>query len=162
VDPNLVLAGFAATGLTLLGLGSLSILNSVWARKPRDAIVLTYLTAAAYLLLSGLSWILLLPPLGLAGFPWIDWFPVTIEDFVRWTNAGNIFSAVFRLVINVATGTRIDDILRELLQEYAVFHGLVAVLCAGWAVARLRVLAAVESQSRPKALRLELRLSTRT
>src|SRR5262249_17235812 len=43
VDPGLMLAGFAATGLTVLGLGGLSIFNSVITRRARDAIILTYL-----------------------------------------------------------------------------------------------------------------------
>ena len=61
VDPNLVLAGFAATGMTMFSLAGLSILNSVLAKRPRDAIALTYLGAAAYLMLSAASWALLLP-----------------------------------------------------------------------------------------------------
>src|SRR5438309_1571742 len=52
VDPTLVLVGFAATGLTMLSLAALSILNSVFAQKPRDAIVLTYLAVVAYMALS--------------------------------------------------------------------------------------------------------------
>src|SRR5262249_15196445 len=59
VDPDLVLVGFAATGLTLVGLAGLSILLSVYARKPRDAIVLTYLAAMAYLGLSTVGLVLL-------------------------------------------------------------------------------------------------------
>ena len=41
VDPNLVLAGFAATGMTMLGLAAVSILFSVICRRPRDAIAMT-------------------------------------------------------------------------------------------------------------------------
>src|SRR5947209_7913391 len=52
VDPNLVLAGFAATGFTMVSLAGLSILNSVLTKRPRDAIAVTYLGAAAYLILS--------------------------------------------------------------------------------------------------------------
>src|SRR5439155_423897 len=43
VDPELLLASFVGLGLTMLGLSSVSILMSVYARRPRDAIVLTYL-----------------------------------------------------------------------------------------------------------------------
>ena len=55
VDPNLVLSGFAALGVTIASLASLGILFSTYARKPREAIVMTYLTTAVYL---GLSYLL--------------------------------------------------------------------------------------------------------
>src|SRR5260370_2198512 len=42
MDPNLVLAGFAATALTIAGLGGLSILNSVSFKRPRAAFTITY------------------------------------------------------------------------------------------------------------------------
>ena len=69
VDPNLVLAGFAAIGLTTISLGALGTVNSLYAKKPRDAVMRTYLMAAAYLILSGLAWLLLLPQLNLTTFP---------------------------------------------------------------------------------------------
>src|SRR5207237_8910103 len=43
VDPNLVLAGFAATGLTMVSLAGLSLLNSVLTKLPPAAISATYL-----------------------------------------------------------------------------------------------------------------------
>ena len=43
VDPNLVLAGFAATFLTMAGLGGLSVFTSIYFKKPRDAIAVAYL-----------------------------------------------------------------------------------------------------------------------
>src|SRR5947209_3040403 len=86
VDPGLMFTGFAATGLTMVSLAGLSIFNSVLAKRPRDAIALTYLAAVGYLLLSGLSWMLLVPGLGIANFPstatWTS--PVTVQDLVEW------------------------------------------------------------------------------
>src|SRR5260370_11649151 len=61
VDPILLVVGFAATGLTMLGLGGLSILNSVVTRRARDAIILTYLEALGYIILAGARSLLLLP-----------------------------------------------------------------------------------------------------
>src|SRR5439155_15768105 len=52
VDPNLVLAGFAVTGLTMVSLASVSILTSVYAKKPRTAIVASYLILIGYLALA--------------------------------------------------------------------------------------------------------------
>src|SRR5438874_423724 len=43
IDPDLVLVGFAATGLTMFGLGGVALFLSVVSQKPRDAIALTYL-----------------------------------------------------------------------------------------------------------------------
>src|SRR4029077_7669289 len=54
-DPTVLLAGFAATALTMLSLSGLSILNSVYAKKSRDAIILTYSAMIAYLMVSFLS-----------------------------------------------------------------------------------------------------------
>src|SRR5262245_39826726 len=52
VDPNLVLAGFGFTALTLASLASFSILASAYFQKPRDAITVTYLGAGAFLALT--------------------------------------------------------------------------------------------------------------
>jgi ABC-type transport system involved in multi-copper enzyme maturation permease subunit len=144
VAPNLVLAGFAATGLTLASLAGLSILHSVLARKPRDALALTYLTAAAYLVVSGLGSLL-------AWFPAVGGFPsgsrVTVSTIVDWLNSGNLIALLYELVQGVRGGRHLEDMLPELLRNYAVFHGLVGGLAAWWAVRRLRAV----SQKEPVA-----------
>ncbi|HYV38404.1 MAG TPA: ABC transporter permease subunit, partial [Gemmataceae bacterium] len=43
VDPNLVLAGFALTALTVVGLAAVSIFCSTICKKPRESIALSYL-----------------------------------------------------------------------------------------------------------------------
>jgi ABC-type transport system involved in multi-copper enzyme maturation permease subunit len=149
VDPNLVLAGFASTVLTVLGLACLSILNSVLTKRARDAIALTYLMAAAYLIVSGMSWMLLSPNLGLADFPSTpEWkSPVTVEDVVEVFSAGNLVSLVIRLVVAVEQGKPIASTLPGLLRDYTVFQGLLAIVCTGWAVLRLRSVAIRQSTS---------------
>jgi ABC-type transport system involved in multi-copper enzyme maturation permease subunit len=146
VDPNLVLAGFAATGLTMFSLAGLSILNSVLAKRPRDAIALTYLGVAAYLLLSAASWFLVLPP-ALAGATWtIPWLgPVTTKDFAHAVSVGNIVAVCVQLSMDVASGKNLANSLPAALGDYALFHGCVALLCTGWAVLRLRALAIKQS-----------------
>jgi ABC-type transport system involved in multi-copper enzyme maturation permease subunit len=146
VDPNLVFAGFAATGLTMLSLAGLSILNSALAKRPRDAIALTYLGAAAYLILSGGSWALLLPT-GLSTATWIvPWLgPVTVKDFAHTVSIGNIVAVCFQLAYEVSTGKNIADSLPAVLRDYALFHGGLALFCTGWAVVRLRALALKQS-----------------
>ncbi len=53
VDPNLVLAGFVATSMTVLSLGSMSILISVLARTALSALVQSYLWVLLYLFCFG-------------------------------------------------------------------------------------------------------------
>ena len=51
IDPNLLLAGFAATFLTMFGLAGFSIFASVYFPKPRDAIVFAYMGPLVYVAL---------------------------------------------------------------------------------------------------------------
>ncbi len=143
IDPDLLLAGFAATGLTMLSLGALGMLCSVFARKARDAIILTYLLAALYHLLSGATWLVLLPITGRRGDTSIaellDFLPW--DDIVHWLNAGNIFSAMGRLLYAFEFGGRIDAVLPELLRLFTVFHVLATGVFLAWAVLRLRAVA---------------------
>ena len=67
IDSDLLLFGFAVTGLTMLSLTTLGIVVSVYASSPRQAVLRTYLWAGGYLVISGLSWLLLVPALGWAG-----------------------------------------------------------------------------------------------
>jgi ABC-type transport system involved in multi-copper enzyme maturation permease subunit len=55
VDPELMLAGFAGVGLTMLGIASVSILMSTLFKKPRDAISLTYLMLLTYVCLTSFA-----------------------------------------------------------------------------------------------------------
>lgn len=125
VDPNLVLAGFAATGLTLASLGAFSILCSVYARKSRDAILLTYLGMATYLSVATL----LASTPDLAG-------PLTDA-----LNAGNLVAVLSQLSTDVRRGVDLTTSIPPLLWGYALFHGTLALVCVLWAVARMRVVA---------------------
>jgi ABC-type transport system involved in multi-copper enzyme maturation permease subunit len=143
IDPQLLLAGFAATGLTLLSLAAVSVLASVLARRSRDAVVLTYVLLIGYLGLSGgawaavrfVPWLAFLPSVG----TWTS--PVTPTEVVGWLNAGNIATLVLDLGMQVSAGVSLNATLPAALRDYAVFHGLVTVVCAGWAVVRLRAAA---------------------
>lgn len=151
VDPALVLAGFAATFLTVISLACLSICFSVLVRKTRDAIALTYLTALAYLLLSGGSLLLLLLP-GVSEFPstynWTS--PITVEDVLNGLNVGNIVFVIVHLGIDVDSGLPLDESLPSALRNYALFHGAVALICATWAVLRLRTVHLKETYGKPQ------------
>ncbi|HKI36358.1 MAG TPA: ABC transporter permease subunit, partial [Gemmataceae bacterium] len=164
VDPMLVIAGFVVTLLTVGSLAGLSILASVLCRRARDAIVLSYLMAVGYLGLSGLSWLLTMPT-GWANFPstpsWPS--PVTVEDLVKWLNAGNIVSVLIRLTTETARpGSRpLAEVLPVYLRNYALFHAAVALLAPLWAVLRLRAIALNETgepaRRRPPILALTRR-----
>jgi ABC-type transport system involved in multi-copper enzyme maturation permease subunit len=154
VDPGLVLAGFTATGLTVLSLACLSMFYSVLVRRTRDAIALTYLTSIAYLALSASSLLLLLLP-DVASFP--AGSPVTVTHLVDWVNAGNIVVAVVKLF----SGGQPDLLLPGLLRNYAIFHGGVALICAAWAVLRLRAVFLKETYGKPQQARPGLRFWVR-
>src|SRR5262245_739305 len=62
IDPDLVLAAFAATIIVVLSLAAVGIAASVLSRKARDAIALTYLVAVAYVVLSIVIYVLSTAP----------------------------------------------------------------------------------------------------
>lgn len=154
VEPGLLLAAFAATGLTMFGLGAWGILNSVLSGRSRDAIVRTYLGAIGYLLLSGASWLVFMPLTGRAGGPSLADLvnPALLRDFVEGFSAGNLGAALVRMAYEIGTGGRLDAVLPGLLRDYALFHGLVTVVCTSWAVLRLRAEARKEIEARPQRL----------
>lgn len=164
VDPNLVVSAFAGAGCTMVSLASVSFLCSLYARRSRDAIVRSYLLSLGYLVVSGLSWLLLLPQLQLAGFPsteeWLS--PVTLDDVVQGFNDGNAVSVAFQLAGGVLRGGKLDDLLWNAVTKYAWFHGLIAISCCAWAVIWLRAKAleqlANESDRRARRGRVGLGL----
>jgi ABC-type transport system involved in multi-copper enzyme maturation permease subunit len=142
VDPDLLLAGFAATGLTMLGLASLSTLCSVYNQKPRNAIVLTYLTMAAYLAVSGVLSLAQIAVPELMGQP-LTWGEdaITIQDLVDWISVANPFVTLPKVMYILSGRTALADVVPELLRTYAIFYGVVTVICTSWAVLRLRMVA---------------------
>jgi ABC-type transport system involved in multi-copper enzyme maturation permease subunit len=140
VDPNLMLVGFALTGLTVLSLGALSIFNSVLTQKPRDAIALTYMMALGYMALSGASWILIpwLNARALATLDPTQTFDVSVYDLVQGFNAGNIVALFIQLVIAFEQGKALADVMPGMLRNYAIFHGILALCCCGGAILRMR------------------------
>jgi ABC-type transport system involved in multi-copper enzyme maturation permease subunit len=158
VDPNLVLTGFAATGLTMISLAGFSILNSVMSKKPRDAIALTYLGAVGYLLLSGGGWFLLTAPTAWAYTLTPAWLgAVTVEDAVRGISIGNPLVQVGQVIYALERGKRVADILPPMLANYALFHGVAALLCVGWSILRLRALALQQSYGKQQKLSAQAR-----
>jgi ABC-type transport system involved in multi-copper enzyme maturation permease subunit len=125
VDPNLVLAGFAITGLSMVSLASVSILISVYAKKPRTAIVLSYLVLLAYLAVA----------------TWTNQTPAATDLLTTTFNSGNVFAALSSLEADLAAGKDLATTVPRLVRDYAAFHLALALSCSAWAVVRLRVLA---------------------
>src|SRR5262249_11315723 len=128
VDPQLLLAGFVATGVTMLSLAALSIFNSVYATKPRTAIVLTYVQAALYF---GLT----------TGSLWL-WDPGKMPEWAEWVCAGNAYVALEELQAVPAVagvGTTLVSGLPGILLGYVLFHLSVTVVCLFGALIGLRL-----------------------
>lgn len=135
VDPNLVLAGFGLTGLTLISLAGLSIFASVVARRARDAILLTYLLLIFYWVVCAIGKVLIGDP-AIASFPstptWSS--PVTAFDVVHALLSGHPVYAVRTLTQGGPSALTVLDVIRS----YAIFHGAVFVLSIGGAMLLLR------------------------
>jgi ABC-type transport system involved in multi-copper enzyme maturation permease subunit len=171
IDPGMLLASFAVTALTAGSLAGLGILLSVQRRRARDAIILTYLIALAYVAVASL--LLAVPPLWaayhselaktavannprlpLATAPYYE----EIDTAVNWFNAGNPFHGLGQIVMAVGTGGSVADVVGSVVERYAVFHGLFMLVTVGLAVVRLRpvALAQAGTAARRKRRRFQL------
>jgi ABC-type transport system involved in multi-copper enzyme maturation permease subunit len=137
VDPGELLAAFAVTLLTLLGAASLSILMSALLRRGRDAILSTYLLMLAYLALSGLAQAGVGTSFGAGSFDIGGW-RVYGTDVIDAVGAGNPFVVIATLLRRLEYGSAFGEVLREVVRDYALFHGAVAMVCIVWAALRLR------------------------
>lgn len=140
IDPELVFAGFAATVVLVLSLAALSIAASVMSRRARDAIAMTYLLAVAYVLTSGVVYVLCTaPPLR-----WsidLHYFTVDSEDIGYPFITGNPF---FMVPYVVETRGRSTIGLFRALGHFTIFHLIVIAIFVAWAGLRLRAIALVQ------------------
>jgi ABC-type transport system involved in multi-copper enzyme maturation permease subunit len=154
VDPQLLLAGFAATILTLCSLVSLSLLNSVYASKARDAIVITYLAVGCYFTVGYLVMLGTSSAVAAAVAVPARW-QARLRDFQSLGeifNSGNVFAALADLRATLGAGQPLSSTLPGLLVRYAVFHGLLLVICLIWSLTRLRVVALKEMRKKERTL----------
>lgn len=137
VDPTLVLTGFATTGMTMVGLAGLSILNSVLMKRPRDAIALTYLYLISCIGLGTVGFAFQKSPVSTyLDFPIFFGDPApTFSDLITVLNSGNILVAIIKVGISGSSAAP------ALAEEYCLFHGVLAVVSLTWAVLRLRAIA---------------------
>jgi ABC-type transport system involved in multi-copper enzyme maturation permease subunit len=154
VDPDLVLASYAATLATVASIAALGTLFSVVLRRGRDAILMTYLCIFGYFV--GWGFHFAIPP---------EWLTSpsgtgssTFQDVLDIYNAGNIIEAIRSIgYLDNMQGVDIDEALPTALRGYLLFHGILAVVCISWAVLRLRAIALKETYGRARRARLSVR-----
>ncbi len=143
IDPNLLLAGFAGTGLTMLSIAGISMFASAISRKTRDAIILVYVVMLVYIGLWGVGTALLnavTGPTGSRGF-----IGDVLFGFVYVLRLGNPGYAIFQIVGSGAvTGTLVWGILGD----YALFHGILGGVSLLGAIALLRSSALAQPKPR--------------
>jgi ABC-type Na+ efflux pump permease subunit len=140
IDPEWLLAGFLATGATLVSLAAVSIVWSVLLSRSRDAILLAYLSLPAYLLVAHVFFLFA----GNATGP----FGVMAQAF----NAGNPVRAFHR---SLNTLYRSGESLDEVLGEYLLFHGIVTIVSLLVAITQVRRCASYEASSPAEAIPLQ-------
>src|SRR5262249_27478818 len=78
--------------------------------------------------------------------------PVIVQDLIDWFGVANPF-VMLPKVINVLSGRlALADVVPGLLRGYALFYGLVTVVCTSWAILRLRAVALKQASGRAKSL----------
>jgi ABC-type transport system involved in multi-copper enzyme maturation permease subunit len=143
IDPNLVVAGFGFTAMTMVGIGGMSILNSVIYKRPRDSIAISYLFLIAYLFLSTFLF-QYQPPTAFGPRPAAAGAEADVIEFIY---TGNFIVLLAKVLRSGSAGTLAAD-LPGLLSEYTVFWGGVALVCVAWAVLRLRRIALKQTFAR--------------
>jgi ABC-type transport system involved in multi-copper enzyme maturation permease subunit len=158
VDPNLVLASFAVTAMTIAGQAGVSILCSVVCKRPREAVALAYLTVIAYYAVSLLLALAIAADKDLAAMPiWFGEDPPSFAEAVEVYNKGNLVVLIVGVKRAGAIGA-LGTALPILVRDYAIFHGLIALGCSALAVGRLRRASLAESYGTPIKSRGRYRL----
>lgn len=137
VSVELLWCGFLATTITMLSLAALSILQSVYAKRVRDAMIRTYVIMIGYFALWGLI-VLFREFIRLDSQTPALVFTV-IDGFLDVYNAGNPMVTLKKLVDEVRSSGSFGMKPFELLGYYSLFHGLAVLSCLLLAILRLRV-----------------------
>jgi ABC-type transport system involved in multi-copper enzyme maturation permease subunit len=138
VDPHLLLAVFAGTGVACLSAAALGILASVVARPSRNAVFLSYAFVLSYAVLCLFA---IYAPYWLFGRGWRAapstpaWAEEVLDGLCEVIQAGNPFIVVHR-VLNSADSA--EGALLQGLGAFALFHGVLAAVCTIAAGAILR------------------------
>src|SRR5262245_11358996 len=120
VSPELLWCGFAATLLSLISLSSISLWFSMQMKKPRDAIVLSYLLVICYYLGWGL--LVLIERWLTQAFGAEDGFVEAFGAGRSVYESGNLIAAYLQLEDVTNKSGSYQSILTDLLVRYAIFH----------------------------------------
>jgi ABC-type transport system involved in multi-copper enzyme maturation permease subunit len=153
VDPEQLLACTVATIVTVIGLSSLGIWFSTQLKKARDAIMLTYLSYIAYILISAFA-------AGLTTFSGTGWWNAPLplgswsfglDDACHALASGNIVWHL--LVMTAPRGSPVQFVLDERLTSYCVFWFVASALMLGHAILVLRAVALRQAYGSPGGTR---------
>ena len=156
VDPDMVIASFIVTGLTVIGLASVSIFSSVVHKRPRDAIAMVYFIAIGYIAIATVAfpfarysgwWVFGEPVIW---FLEAEWYNPTWGQIVSGFNAGNVIAVIWQVEESTmgfrrGGGGSLATVLPQVVWEYFVFYAIVGGLCLTYAVLRLRGVALKQS-----------------
>lgn len=140
IDPGMLILTASAIALTMLGLVGISMVQTVQRKRVRDAILLTYVIAAGYVVFSWLLWALVEVAVHTRGTLLSDLIShiAPAVDVFRWGDPIRAFVETG----NVISTTGLNGpALTKILGEYAAFHVSVFVLGVLYAVLRLRKIA---------------------
>ncbi len=152
IDPDLLLASYAGIGMTMLSIAGLSIFASTVARRTRDAILMVYLAMLVFFGLWGCSeWLNF--QLGANSFPssryWTS--PVTLGDLSLWLVTGfRVGNPLYALAQIGRSNAIVGSVVWATVQEYALFHGAIAVVSLLASMALLRRVALATPKPPPK------------
>jgi ABC-type transport system involved in multi-copper enzyme maturation permease subunit len=157
VSPELLWTGFACTALTLLSVAGISLLQSLYAKRSRNAIILTYLLMLCFVVIWGVGenlveimnraakpppTVYLGPPFRPVMTPAPPPGPSAAQEWIEWgvsgLRAGNPISAFQTITDHVKAGGTYAQVLPDVLFRYLIFHGSVFLICSGWVMLRLR------------------------
>jgi ABC-type transport system involved in multi-copper enzyme maturation permease subunit len=155
IDPDLVIAAFVATVIVVLSLSALGMAASVLARRVRDAVALTYLSAMVYVAGSFGLWAIAMwltyAPAWRASFNLFG-YTITPEDMAYPIICGNPFYMTGTVMR--ARGMGGLDLFSAVV-DFALFHAVAIALLVTWAGFRLRPIALKQTfgSTRPSLLR---------
>ncbi len=140
LEPILIVAGFAFTGISLCSLAAVSVFCSVRAQDPREALVRTYTLTVVLTLALTAFWSLVQSVPGWKYFPGSDTSlsPVCLEDVANWLNFGNPIVLALQLIRGIAAGSTLDKLLPIYLGGYAAVHAGIVACSLAYAVWFLR------------------------
>lgn len=163
INPELLWCGFAATGLSILSAGCLSILVSVYVWKARDAIVRTTMLIFGYeLFCLLLLWLFMVVQGQQVMAKTAAGRELTLDETVlaygfEGLTSGSFILALVRLYGGADfTSLGLPRSPRFLLIQFALFHGSLAILFLAWACLRVRPVFVRQTYGAPRRLKNSL------